>query len=224
MGRGPAGSRDRGRRGQGDPASQHAGRADDPLVGEPPWCGEGCDCCCGGRELARRLRDNPATLLDRQAAAGVKGNTTLAWEGNKAVLTFPLPHLTGATATATLDETFLTRAGRGQARVEHVRVDVRRLSGLQQRAAQDRSHLAGTIVESRNGKVVRDLRRRRPRSGRCTSRCRFRPVFGARSRKKITNMIGGPAGADLSERVRLMRKQQITGTPRGRLVPAARLQ
>jgi hypothetical protein len=61
---------------------------------------------------------NPATLLDRQAAAGVKGTTTLTWETEKvtekvggkavektvekAVLTFPVPDVPGATATATL--------------------------------------------------------------------------------------------------------------------------
>ena len=40
-------------------ARQLARRADDPLVGQPAWCGEGCDCGCGGSGATRRLRDQP---------------------------------------------------------------------------------------------------------------------------------------------------------------------
>src|SRR5690606_10584774 len=56
---------------------------------------------------AESFAQNPGVLLDRQAAAGVKGTATLAWEGRRAVVTFPLPGVRGATATATLDEGFL---------------------------------------------------------------------------------------------------------------------
>jgi hypothetical protein len=101
---------------------------------------------------------NPATLLDQKAAAGVKGNTTLAWEGNKAVLTFPLPYVTGATATATLDETFL---------MEHI--EVRHGSNTYEwtyGGYQDFNNelhkiealWPATIVERRNGTVVRDFK------------------------------------------------------------------
>jgi hypothetical protein len=55
-----------------------------------------------GMHPLQSFGQNPATLLDRQAAAGVKGTTTLTWEGEKAVLTFPVPDVPGATATATL--------------------------------------------------------------------------------------------------------------------------
>jgi hypothetical protein len=50
---------------------------------------------------------NPATLLDRQTAAGAKPTTTMEWQGAKAVFTYPIPGLTGVTATVTLDKTFL---------------------------------------------------------------------------------------------------------------------
>jgi hypothetical protein len=101
---------------------------------------------------------NPATLLDRQAAAGVKGNTNLAWEGNKAVLTFPLPYVTGAMATATLDETFL---------MEHI--EVRHGSNIYEWTYGDYQDFnnelhkiealwPATIVEKRNGTVVRDFK------------------------------------------------------------------
>ena len=55
-----------------------------------------------GMHPLQSFGQNPASLLDRQAAAGVKGTTTLTWEGEKAVLTFPVPDVPGATATATL--------------------------------------------------------------------------------------------------------------------------
>src|SRR5438874_6731375 len=44
---------------------------------------------------------SPATLLDRQATAGAKATTTLSWQGEKAVVTYPIPGIAGATATAT---------------------------------------------------------------------------------------------------------------------------
>ena len=46
--------------------------------------------------------ENPAVLLDQQAKAGAKSTTTLEWQGEKAVLTFPVPDVPGAMATATL--------------------------------------------------------------------------------------------------------------------------
>ncbi len=59
-----------------------------------------------GMHPLQSFGQNPATLLDRQAAAGVKGTTTLTWVTEKtvekAVLTFPVPDVPGATMTATL--------------------------------------------------------------------------------------------------------------------------
>jgi hypothetical protein len=59
-----------------------------------------------GMHPSQSFGQNPATLLDRQAAAGVKGTTTLTWVTEKtvekAVLTFPVPDVPGAMATATL--------------------------------------------------------------------------------------------------------------------------
>jgi hypothetical protein len=52
-----------------------------------------------GVPLAESFAQNPATLLDAQQKAGVKGKTTLTWAGKKAVLTYPMPDIPGATAT-----------------------------------------------------------------------------------------------------------------------------
>jgi hypothetical protein len=101
---------------------------------------------------------NPATLLDQKAAAGVKGNTTLVWEGNKAILTFPVPYVTGATATATLDETFLMT----HIEVRHVSNTYEWTYGDYQDFNNELHRIEAmwpaTIVESLNGKVVRDFK------------------------------------------------------------------
>jgi hypothetical protein len=107
---------------------------------------------------AEEFVQNPATLLDRQAAAGVQGKTTLDWQGSKPVLTFPLPAPAGAVARATLDETFLpervvvTHAGNTYEFVygnfQDFNNPLHRIEAL----------YAGTIVERRNGTVVRDLK------------------------------------------------------------------
>ncbi len=59
-----------------------------------------------GMHPLQSFGQNPATLLDNQAKAGVKGTTTLEWVTEKtvekAVLTFPVPDVPGATMTATL--------------------------------------------------------------------------------------------------------------------------
>ena len=101
---------------------------------------------------------NPADLLDERAAAGVKPKTTLEWQGNKAVLTFPLPDVPGAMATATLDETFLPErvvVKRGRETTEFVYGDFEDFNNPLNRIE---ALYAGTIVERKDGMVMRDLK------------------------------------------------------------------
>jgi hypothetical protein len=101
---------------------------------------------------------NPATLLDRQAAAGVKPITTLAWQGDRAVLTFPIPGVTGATATATLGADFLPESvvvRHGRNTTEFVYGDFQDFNNPLHRIE---ALYAGTLVERRNGEVVRELK------------------------------------------------------------------
>ena len=100
---------------------------------------------------------NPAALLDRQAAAGVRGTTTLEWQGNRPVLTFPLPDVPGATATATLNERFLPErvvVRHGTNTTEFVYGNYQDFNNPLHRIE---ALYAGTIVERQNGAVVRDL-------------------------------------------------------------------
>jgi hypothetical protein len=111
-----------------------------------------------GVSLADAFVQNPAALLDRQAAAGVKGNTTLEWQGEKPVLTFPIPDVPGAVATATLSPDFLAErvvVRHGSNTIEFTYGNYQDFNNPLHRIE---ALYAGTIVERRNGQVVRDLR------------------------------------------------------------------
>ena len=99
---------------------------------------------------------NPAVLLDRQAA-GAKSATTLTWRGEKAVLTFPIPGVAGATATATLDNYLPERVvvTHGTNKTEFVYGG---FADFNNPLFKIEALYAGTIVERRNGTVVRDLK------------------------------------------------------------------
>jgi hypothetical protein len=111
-----------------------------------------------GVSVAEAFVQNPAALLDRQAAAGVKGTTTLEWQGDRAVLTFPLPDVPGATATATLNERFLPE----RVVVKHGTNTTEFVYGSYQDFNNPLHRIEalypGTIVERQNGTVVRDFR------------------------------------------------------------------
>lgn len=111
-----------------------------------------------GVPLSESFAQNPATLLDAQAAAGAKSMTTLTWQGNRAVLTFPVPDVPGAMATATLDESFLPErvvVKNGSDTTEFVYGNFQDFNNPLNRIE---ALYAGTIVERHNGTVVRDLK------------------------------------------------------------------
>ena len=101
---------------------------------------------------------SPATLLDRQAAAGAKATTTLSWQGEKALVTYPIPGVPGATATATLDAGFLLErvvVTHGTNKTEFVYGDYQDWNNP---LFKIEALYPGTIVERRNGAVVRELK------------------------------------------------------------------
>jgi len=111
-----------------------------------------------GLPASESFGQNPATLLDRQAAAGAKPLTTLSWQGNRAVITYPIPGVPGATATATLNEGFLPErvvVRHGTNTTEFVYGDFQDWNNP---LFKIEALYAGTIVERRNGVVVRDLK------------------------------------------------------------------
>ena len=111
-----------------------------------------------GLPLSETFAQNPAMLLERPRPTGAGAATTLSWETGQPVLTFPIPGVAGAIATATLDakgflaERVVVKQGANTTEFVYGKYDdwnnpLNKIEAL----------YAGTIVERRNGAVVRDL-------------------------------------------------------------------
>jgi hypothetical protein len=105
---------------------------------------------------------DPSKLPEGQTKIG---DTSVAWEGGKAVVTFPIPGVPGATATATLNDQH--RAERvvvkqGGTTTEFTYGDYRDWNTDLNKAEV---FYAGTLVEKVNGKVVRDLTTKETETG-----------------------------------------------------------
>jgi hypothetical protein len=109
-----------------------------------------------GLPPAQSFGQNPAVLLDRQEKAGAKATTTLSWAGEKAVITFPIPGVDGAMATATLNN-YLPESvvvTHGTNKTEFI---YGKWADWNNPLFKIEALYAGTIVERRNGTVVRSL-------------------------------------------------------------------
>ncbi|HET9216934.1 MAG TPA: hypothetical protein VFR18_08145 [Terriglobia bacterium] len=100
---------------------------------------------------------NPAVLLDRQAAAGAKSTTTLSWQGDKAIITYPIPGVPGATATATLNN-FLPERVVVKSGTNTTEFVYGNFQDFNNPLFKIEALYASTIVERRNGTVVRDVK------------------------------------------------------------------
>jgi hypothetical protein len=101
------------------------------------------------------MNRNPGGLL--QEGQAKIGNTSVAWEGSKPVVTFPIPGVSGATATATLDDRFMAErvvVTQGSTTTEFTYGNY---DDWNNPLNKIESYYAGKIVERRNGTVVRDL-------------------------------------------------------------------
>jgi hypothetical protein len=110
-----------------------------------------------GLPPSQTFGQNPAVVLDKQPAAGAKGTTTLTWQGEKAVLTFPIPGVPGAMATATLNnylpETVVVTHGANKTEFVYGG-----FADFNNPLFKIEALYAGTIVERRNGTVVRNVK------------------------------------------------------------------
>jgi hypothetical protein len=110
-----------------------------------------------GLPTAESFGQNPATLLDRQAAAGATATTRLTWQGEKAIVTFPIPGVAGAVATATLDSGYLPErvvVKQGTNTTEFVYSN---FEDFNNPLFKIEALYPTTIVERRNGTVVRSV-------------------------------------------------------------------
>ena len=110
----------------------------------------------GTMDDAWRLGANPGTVI----ADGVMkaGNTSLAFDAaGKPVLTFPIPGVEGATATATLDAKYMTEkvvVTQGGTTTEFTYSDYKDWNN---KLNLIEVFYAGRLIEKKNGAVVRDL-------------------------------------------------------------------
>src|SRR5207248_1890301 len=106
---------------------------------------------------------NPATLL--QDGVTTAGKTSVAWEAGKPVVTFPIPGVPGATATATLDAKFMAErvvVKNGSNTTEFTYSDYRDWNNPLNPAE---AFYAGKMTEKKNGTVVRDITTTLPETG-----------------------------------------------------------
>jgi len=98
---------------------------------------------------------NPGTLFADGLAT--VGKTSLSWENGKPVVTFPIPGVTGATATATLDADYRSErvvVKHGSTTTEFTYADYQDWNNPLNKIGV---LYAGKLTERRNGAVIRDL-------------------------------------------------------------------
>ena len=101
-------------------------------------------------EMAPRPQRVPADV-------SMAGKTSVKWEGNKPVVTFPIPGVPNATATATLDAKFMPErvvVKHGSNTYEFTYSDYRDFNNPLNPAE---AFYAGKMTERKNGAVVRDI-------------------------------------------------------------------
>ena len=113
-----------------------------------------------GMHPLQSFGQNPATLLDNQAKAGVKGTTTLEWVTEKtvekAVLTFPVPDVPGATMTATLNNYLPERVVVKNGNDTH-EFTYSKWADFNNPLFKIEALIPTTTVERKNGAVVRNV-------------------------------------------------------------------
>ena len=101
-------------------------------------------------QMAPRPQQVPADVM-------TAGKTSVVWEGNKPVVTFPIPGVPNATATATLDAKFMAErvvVKNGANTYEFIYSDYKDWNNPLNPAE---ALYAGKMTEKKNGTVVRDI-------------------------------------------------------------------
>jgi hypothetical protein len=126
------------------------------LWASPQGAPKAAIAAAAGLPPSQSFGQNPAVLLDRQEKAGAKAATTLTWAGEKAVITFPIPGVDGAMATATLNN-YLAESvvvTHGTNKTEFV---YGKYGDWNNPLFKIEALYPGTIIERRNGTIVRNL-------------------------------------------------------------------
>jgi len=111
----------------------------------------------------RKVWRNPGALLEEGTSK--IGDTSVTWEGNTPVVTFPIPGVEGATAVARLDDRFMPSSvvvRRGRDTWEFTYGDY---DDYNNPLNLIEVYMAGTITEKKNGRVVRELNTKQTETG-----------------------------------------------------------
>jgi hypothetical protein len=103
----------------------------------------------------RKVWRNPGGLLEE--GTSTIGETSVRWDGDTPVVTFPIPGVDGATAVARLDDRFMTESvvvTHGRDTYEFTYGDY---NDYNNPLNPIEVYMAGTMTESKNGEVLREL-------------------------------------------------------------------
>ena len=123
------------------------------LWAEPAGRGQGGH----GRGRHRSDGDGSQPGSSPQGRCLTIGQTSVAWEGSKPVVTYPIPGVAGATAKATLDNRYMAErvvVTQGSTTTEFVYSNYQDWNNPLNKIE---AYYAGKMTERRNGAVVRDL-------------------------------------------------------------------
>ena len=110
--------------------------------------GAGIGLMAMDRDLGRLLQAGTATI----------GQTSVAWEGSKPVVTYPIPGVAGATAKATLDNRYMAeRVVVTQGTTTTTEFVYSNYQDWNNPLNKIEAYYAGKTIERRNGTTVRDL-------------------------------------------------------------------
>jgi len=106
-------------------------------------------------DVNKEMGPNPGTLL--KDGETTVGKTSLTWEGSKPVVTFPIPGIADATATATLDSKFMAERVVVKQGATTTEFTYSNYADWNNPLNKVEAWYAGKMTEKKNGVVVRDL-------------------------------------------------------------------
>src|SRR5579863_381258 len=101
-------------------------------------------------EMAPRPQRVPADVV-------MAGKTSVAWVGNKPVVTFPIPGVPSATATATLNDKFMAESVVVKQGAKTYEFTYSNYKDWNNPLNPAEAYYAGRMIEKQNGAVVRDI-------------------------------------------------------------------
>ena len=108
-----------------------------------------------GIDLLKVFR-NPGGLLEEGTAK--IGDTSVVWEGNTPIVTYPIPGVAGAVATAELDERFMAKTVTVKHGRDTYEFSYGNYDDYNNPLNRIETYMAGTMTERLNGKVTRDVK------------------------------------------------------------------